>query len=93
MRDTKLLEQHVKKLEYKTKEMMLFKQLKKEGPLWTTILPRLPRLIDGYLSKDSNKEHEVQKDKIQDLTRKVRILGLTTAALALCVLTLAWFRL
>ena len=30
MRDTKLLEQHVKKLEYKTKEMMLFKQLKKE---------------------------------------------------------------
>ena len=71
----------------------LIKQLKKEGPLWTTIIPRLPRLIDGYLSKDSNKEHEVQKDKIQDLTRKVRILGLTTAALALCVLTLAWFRL
>ena len=30
MRDTKLLEQHVKKLEYKTKEMELFKQLKKE---------------------------------------------------------------
>ena len=30
MRDTKLLEQHVKKIEYKTKEMMLFKQLKKE---------------------------------------------------------------
>jgi len=30
MRDTKLLEQHTKKIEYKTKEMMLFKQLKKE---------------------------------------------------------------
>nr|BAR18522.1 hypothetical protein [uncultured Mediterranean phage uvMED]BAR37754.1 hypothetical protein [uncultured Mediterranean phage uvMED] len=30
MRDTKLLEQHTKKTEYKIKEMMLFKQLKKE---------------------------------------------------------------
>ena len=30
MRDTKLLEEHTKKLEYKEKEMMLFKQLKKE---------------------------------------------------------------
>lgn len=30
MRDTKLLEQHVKKTEYKEKEMRLFKHLKKE---------------------------------------------------------------
>tara|TARA_R110002074_G_C12072516_1_gene621976 strand:+ start:85 stop:249 length:165 start_codon:yes stop_codon:yes gene_type:complete len=30
MRDTKLLEQHVKKIEYKEKEMRLFKHLKKE---------------------------------------------------------------
>ena len=30
MRDTKLLEEHTKKLEYKEKEMELFKQLKKE---------------------------------------------------------------
>ena len=29
MRDTKLLEQHTKKIEYKEKEMKLFKQLKK----------------------------------------------------------------
>jgi len=30
MRDTKLLEEHKKKIEYKEKEMELFKQLKKE---------------------------------------------------------------
>ena len=30
MRDTKLLEKHVKKTEYKEKEMRLFKHLKKE---------------------------------------------------------------
>jgi len=30
MRDTKLLEQHTKKIQYKEKEMELFKQLKKE---------------------------------------------------------------
>ena len=71
----------------------LIKQLKKEGPLWTTILPRLPRLIDDYLSKDSNNEYEGEKERIKDLNRKVRILGLTTAALALCVLALAWFQL
>ena len=71
----------------------LIKQLKKEGPLWTTILPRLPRLIDDYLSRDSTNEYEVEKERIKDLNRKVRILGLTTAALALCVLALAWFRL
>jgi ubiquinone biosynthesis protein len=71
----------------------LIQQLKKEGPLWTTILPRLPRLIDDYLSKDSNNEYEGEKERIKDLNRKVRILGLTTAALALCVLALAWFQL
>ena len=71
----------------------LIKQLKKEGPLWTTILPRLPRLIDDYLSKDSNNEYEGEKERIKDLNRKVRILGFTTAALALCVLALAWFQL
>ena len=71
----------------------LIKQLKKEGPLWTKILPRLPRLIDNYLSKDPIGEHEARKEQIKDLNRKVRILGLTTAALALCVLALAWFRL
>ena len=71
----------------------LIKQLKKEAPLWSTILPRLPRLIDDYLSKESNDEYEVRQHQIKDLIRKVRLLGLTTAALALCVLTLAWFRL
>jgi len=30
MRDTKSIVEHTKKLEYKEKEMMLFKQLKKE---------------------------------------------------------------
>jgi hypothetical protein len=30
MRDTKLLEEHKKKIEHKDKEMQLFKQLKKE---------------------------------------------------------------
>ena len=30
MRDTKLLEEHVKKIKYKEKEMKLFKHLKKE---------------------------------------------------------------
>ncbi|MDC1310887.1 ubiquinone biosynthesis regulatory protein kinase UbiB [Burkholderiales bacterium] len=71
----------------------LIKQLKKEAPLWSTILPRLPRLIDDYLSKESNDEYEVRQDQIKDLIRKVRLLGLTSAALALCILTLAWFRL
>ena len=69
------------------------KQLKKEAPLWSTILPRLPRLIDDYLSQNAQDEQEARQQDIKELNRKVRLLGLTSAALALCVLTLAWFRL
>ncbi|MDA0236901.1 MAG: ubiquinone biosynthesis regulatory protein kinase UbiB [Proteobacteria bacterium] len=67
----------------------LIKQIKKEAPLWASMLPRLPRLIDAYLSEDLESGREEHQQEIKDLSRKVRLLGLTTAGLALCLMVLA----
>ena len=67
----------------------LIKQIKKEAPSWAAILPRLPRLIDAYLSEDAEAGREEHQEEIKDLSRKVRVLGLTTAGLALCLMALA----
>ena len=50
----------------------LLKQLKKEGPLWTSTLPQLPRLIHRALESDPTARLEAIEKAIDRVNRTQR---------------------
>ncbi|MEL0030688.1 MAG: hypothetical protein VW778_07530, partial [Betaproteobacteria bacterium] len=61
----------------------LVKNIKKEAPLWTAMLPRLPRLIDTFLTQSTVGQEDELKAEIDLLKQRVR--WLTRGLIALTV--------
>ena len=60
----------------------LVKNIKKEAPLWTAMLPRLPRLIDTFLTKSTVGQEDELKAEIDSLTQRVKWLTRGLVAIA-----------
>ena len=58
------------------------KNIKKEAPLWTAMLPRLPRLIDTFLTKSTVGQEDELKAEIDSLTQRVKWLTRGLVAIA-----------
>ena len=75
----------------------IIKNLRREIPQWSNILPNLPRKIDAYLSQDAEQKQSLQdqlaqlQQQQQQLQRNLRILiGLLLALVA--ILLMQWWR-
>jgi len=70
----------------------LLRQLRREAPYWSTILPQIPRLAHRYLEGGTHRQIEEQLALIRERQGKLQRLLAVLLAVALAVLLALWLR-
>jgi len=72
----------------------IIKNLRREIPQWSSILPTLPRKVDAYLSRDAEEKQSLQAqlNALQESQRQLQTtLRLIIVLLAILLLLFAWY--
>ncbi|HEV2008426.1 MAG TPA: AarF/UbiB family protein, partial [Burkholderiales bacterium] len=72
----------------------LLRRVRVEAPLWTTLLPEIPRLVHRYLNDTSGERVQQQLQRLaNERTQQTTLLAIIALLLSVIVVTLIWAQL